>query len=257
MSSLFSLAKWRLFLTVLPLAFLFGLAKVGLHRLGWEPWAFDSLTGSLFGAATFVIAFVLSGTLGDFNSSSEMPGQISNSIETIQDGNLLIAKINPEYDPKPLTDGLINVAQTLLDWLQKQQPVADVEAALDQLNILFADLLQYGNAPTVNRAQTELARIRILINKIGSNRDSDFLGPAYALLEVFLIGAIVALLLIGADLFSENLVVSCLLFTSFTYLLLLIRDLDNPFQYDGKSSVDVDLSQLAKAQERLEKSISL
>jgi hypothetical protein len=82
------------------------------------------------------------------------------------------------------------------------------------------------------------------------SRDRAFLGPAYALLEIFLVGAIIALLLIRAERFSENLVVSCLLFTSFTYLLLLIRDLDNPFQYGGKSSVDVDLSLVKAVRDR-------
>jgi hypothetical protein len=86
---------------------------------------------------------------------------------------------------------------------------------------------------------------------MASNRDSEFLGPAYAMLEIFLAGAVMALLLIGADRFSENMVVSCFLFTSFTYLLLLIRDLDNPFQYDGTSCVDVDLSVLNASRERL------
>ena len=30
------------------------------------------------------------------------------------------------------------------------------------------------------------------------------------------------------------------MFTLFIYLLFLIEDLDNPFQYDGRSSVDVN-----------------
>lgn len=55
MRSFLSLTKWRLFLTVLPLTFLFALGKVGMHYLGWEPWVFDSLTGALFGSATFVL----------------------------------------------------------------------------------------------------------------------------------------------------------------------------------------------------------
>jgi len=254
MPSRFSLTKWRLFLTVLPFTALFCLAKFGMHRLGWEPRAFDSLTGALFGSATFVIAFVLSGTLQDYNSSSDIPVQIANSLDTIQDSNLLIAKFNPEYDPQPLTTGLIAVAQTLLDWLQQNRPIDEIEATLTQLNASFAGLLQYGDAATVNRVQAELAKIRILTTRITINRDTDFLGPAYALLEIFLIGAIIALLLIGADRFSENLVVSGLLFTSFTYLLLLIRDLDNPFQYNGKSCVDVDLSLLGTVRDRLQQS---
>ena len=83
------------------------------------------------------------------------------------------------------------------------------------------------------------------------NRDTTFPGPAYAMLEVFLSGAMVALLLIGAERFSAGVVVSCFLFTSFTDLLLLIRDLDNPFQYDGSSSLDVDLLLLDTTRSRL------
>ncbi|MEB3304380.1 MAG: hypothetical protein VKK99_07280 [Cyanobacteriota bacterium] len=64
-------------------------------------------------------------------------------------------------------------------------------------------------------------------------------------------GAVLALMLIKADLFSEVLVVSCFLFTSFTYLLLLIRDLDNPFQYDGSSCVDADRSALSASRSRV------
>jgi hypothetical protein len=41
-----TMAKWRLFLTVLPFTLLFALAKLAMHRLGWKPWAFDSLTGA-------------------------------------------------------------------------------------------------------------------------------------------------------------------------------------------------------------------
>ena len=215
-----------------------------MHYLGWEPWAFDSLTGALFGAATFVVAFVLSGTLGDYNASEDMTVQLVNAVETIQDTNLLSATINPDYDPQPLTAGLAQILQVTVEWLSQGKPLERVEAALAQLNLQLVELQRVAGFPAVNRVQGELAKMRIMITRMHLNRSTDFLGPAYALLEIFLVGAVIALLLIGADRFSENIVVSCFLFTSFSYLLLLIRDLDNPFQYDGKSCVDVDLSLL-------------
>ena len=85
------MGKWRLFLTVLPFTLLFALAKLGMHRQGWEPWAFDSLTGALFGAATFVIAFVLSGTLKDYNASEDMVLQLVSAVEAMADINQLSA----------------------------------------------------------------------------------------------------------------------------------------------------------------------
>ena len=243
--------KWSLFLKVLPLTALFALAKVGVHTLGFEPWEFDSLTGSLFGASTFVLAFVLSGTLAAYNASEDMVAQFVNAVESIQDINNYLARLQPSLDTARLTSCLVDLVGKLPQWLTNQVGLEVIDASLADLNHTLADLRLNSGDSVVDRGLAELARMRILANRMASNRDSDFLGPAYAMLEIFLVGAVVALLLIGADRFSENMVVSCFLFTSFTYLLLLIRDLDNPFQYDGNSCVDVDLSILNTCRQRL------
>ncbi len=249
------MAKWRLFLTVLPFTALFALAKVGMHRLGWEPWAFDSLTGALFGAATFVIAFVLSGTLSEYNGSEEMVLQVVNAVETIADLNSLSAASQPSYDGAPLQRQLADLLGDIESWLRNALSLEGLEQRLDWLNLAFASLKASGEGSTANDCQAELARLRLLISRMNENRSTSFLGPAYAMLEIFLVAAVVALLLIKAELFDEVLVVSCFLFTSFTYLLLLIRDLDNPFQYDGSSCVDADLSPMTTCRARLQKAL--
>jgi hypothetical protein len=243
--------KWRLFLKVLPLTALFALAKVGVHTLGFEPWEFDSLTGSLFGSSTFVLAFVLSGTLAAYSASEDMVVQFINAIESIEDISNYVARLRPSLETARLTSCLVDLLGQLGQWLANRVGFEVIDANLADLNLILADLRLNSGDSVVDRGLSELARMRILVNRMASNRDSDFLGPAYAMLEIFLIGAVVALLLIGADRFSENMVVSCFLFTSFTYLLLLIRDLDNPFQYDGTSCVDVDLSVLNSCRQRL------
>ena len=243
--------KWRLFLKVLPLTALFALAKLGVHGLGLEPWEFDSLTGSLFGASTFVLAFVLSGTLAAYNASEDMLVQFINAIESIEDIHRYLALLQPELPTDKLTQSLADLVERLGGWLVNSLGFDRIEVGLAELNLCLAELRLQSGDSVVDRALPELARMRIMINRMASNREQDFLGPAYAILEIFLVGAVLALLLIGADRFSENMVVSCFLFTSFTYLLLLIRDLDNPFQYDGSSCVDVDLSLLTDCREHL------
>ena len=243
--------KWSLFLKVLPLTALFALAKVGVHTLGFEPWEFDSLTGSLFGASTFVLAFVLSGNLAAYIDIEDSVVQFINAIESIEDINIFVARLQPSLETTRLTSRLADLLGQLAQWLANQVGFEVIDASLADLNLILADLRLNSGDSVVDRGLPELARMRILVNRMASNRDSDFLGPAYAMLEIFLVGAVVALVLIGADRFSENMVVSCFLFTSFTYLLLLIRDLDNPFQYDGTSCVDVDLSVLNSCRQRL------
>jgi hypothetical protein len=244
-------SKWKLFLKVLPLTALFALAKFAVHAFSLEPWEFDSLTGSLFGASTFVLAFVLSGTLASYNASEDMVVQFINAVEAIDDVGRYAAALRPGLDAARLGNGLADLLDQLADWLANTLSFDQIQARLDELHASLVDLRQNSGDSVVDRALPELARMRILIERMAVNRDSEFLGPAYAILQIFLIGAVLALLLIGSDRFSETMVVSCFLFTSFTYLLLLIRDLDNPFQYDGSSSVDVDLSQFQRCRERL------
>jgi hypothetical protein len=242
---MFDRVKWGILLKVLPWTGLFCIAKLGMHWLGWEPWIFDALTGALFSAAIFVIALILSGTLGDYRACEVMPSQIANSLETIKDTNHTIAAGNPDYQSQPLQQALVDVGRSILDWLQAGKEFTIVDAAIDRLNPVLATILVLNGGPgIVNYIQIEQAKIRSIARQMRVNHDTDFLGAAYVLLWLFLGGSIVALLLIDAARFSENLIVSAFMFTLFIYLLFLIKDLDKPFQYDGKSSVDVDLSPL-------------
>jgi hypothetical protein len=241
----FDLVKWGILIKVLPWTGLFCIGKLAMHWLKWEPWAFDALTGVLFSAAIFVIAMILSNTLSDYRMCEGLPSQIANSLETISDLDRIIATGHPDYDPQPLQQALKNISRSILDWLTADKEFAIVDRSIDRLNPLLAKILVVdGGSGFVTYIHTEQAKIRALTRQMRSNRDTDFLGAAYVLLWLFLGGSIVALLSIGSARFSENLIVSMLMFTLFVYLLFLIEDLDNPFQYDGKSSVDVSLAPL-------------
>lgn len=236
--------KWLLFIKVTPYAIAFCIAKVTLHHLGWDIWNFDSLTGTLFAAATFILAFMLSGTLRDYYASAYMLTDLVNAVEAIADTNRLISQVHSEYDPVPLIENLSHLVQHILDWLQEQKPISSIEATLENLSDPFAQMLSLGNAPMISRIQGEQSKIRLLINRIQLIRDTDFIRPAYSLLQIFLLGITATLLLIHTQPFSQTLVISTLLFFVLAYLLKLIRDLDNPFQYQGNSSLDLDLASL-------------
>jgi hypothetical protein len=248
-----SLLQWGIFLQVLPLSGLFVIAKATIHQLGWEIWDFDTLTASLLSAATFAIAILLSNTLSDYRNSEDLPLQIVNSLETISDTNKTVAAAYDNYDAQPLQQALQQVGQKILAWLQKEGEFLEIGQALDQLNLLFAQMITVTEMGPVNRLQTEQAKIRSISYQMQNIRDTDFLPPIYVLLWLFLGSSSISLLLIHVNHFSADLTVSSLIFTSLFYLLLLIRDLDNPFQYDGKSYVDVDLDILETCCQQLGK----
>ena len=247
--------KWRVLLAVAPFTLLFGLLEMLFHDLGWELWKFDSLTGSLLGSASFILALVLGGTLAQYHASEEMVLELVNEAEAINDRLAVPGATAPDLDTVQIRSALVAALEAIRRWLLNQAPWEVVQTALNQLNGSLAALEAAGRSDAKNPSLANLAKMRLLLSRIASNRDHDFIAPAYALLELFLLGVVVALLLIGADNFGENLVVSSFLFTSFLYLVFLIRDLDNPFEYDGSSSVDVDLAPLQQCEQRLRQAI--
>ena len=78
-------AKWLVLLAVPPKMLLFGLLAGLFHHLVWQLWKFDSLTGSLLGSATFILAFLLSGTLREYKASEVMLLYLANETKAIND----------------------------------------------------------------------------------------------------------------------------------------------------------------------------
>ncbi len=243
--------KWRILLKVLPFTLLFCLVKWGIHLENLELWKFDRMTGSLFGAATFVIAFILSGTLADYRTSEELVCQLVSAIESIQDTASFTAVNHDTYDPKPLTQTLVQILERLLDWLKSGDPALNLILAIDDLNMQFANLEPHISGPVLSRVQSEQSKLRYITSRMKLIRETEFLPPAYVLLKLFLAGAIMALLLTDGEPLGKTLVISGFLFTSFLYLVMLIRNLDNPFQYSQQSCIDVDLSLLDELLDRL------
>ena len=245
------MSKWGILLKVLPLTALFCLAKWIAHQMQWEFGKFDSQVGSLLAAVTFILAFMLNGTLNDYRTSEDMPAQIANAVETIQDTNLFIAARKPDYDPTLLTEGLAEILKSVLLCLKQGQPFIRVENAVTNLNQLLAEFSKFCEIPSISRLQGEQAKIRFIIDRIQRFRDTDFLASAYGLLHLLIIASSSALLITRTDDFNTNLIVSGFLFTSFMYLLLLVYDIDNPFEYNGTSSADIDLSSLERSYHQL------
>jgi len=139
--------NWRLFLKVLPFTALFAVTKVGVHTLGFEPWEFDSLTGSLFGASTFVLALALSGTLAAYSGSEYIVAQFMNAIESIEDINNYVARLQPSLEAARLTSCLGDLLGQLGQWLANRVGFELIDASLADLNLILADLRVISWAP--------------------------------------------------------------------------------------------------------------
>ena len=246
--------KWRILIVVLPFTFLFVVCKLVVRQLGWDNWNFDAMASALVAATTFVTAFVLSGILTDYKLSEGLPVEICSCIEAIADCNRMESKNHPNYNPVPLQLSLVELLEEIYNWLVKKYSIEPVLQFISDLSKWYAILEEYSAPPLISRLQAEQAKLRQIIMRISVIRETNFVPAAYAILELFTTITIFVLLFLQSDNINRDLILSAALFTAFIYLQLLIRDLDNPFDYENHSSADVCLSILVITLNRLKKS---
>ncbi|MCX6698136.1 MAG: hypothetical protein NTV84_11455 [Methanoregula sp.] len=108
-------------------------------------------------------------------------------------------------------------------------------------------ILAYLNVapPLIAKLRNELGSIDKMSNRIEVIIRTDFIPAAYALAEVATAGVILLLLFIKIDPYVEGVIIFAVICSMLIGLLLLIRDMDNPFEIGSHTYADVDLETLA------------
>ena len=107
-------------------------------------------------------------------------------------------------------------------------------------------ILSYANVapPLIAKLRNELGTIDRMTNRVEVIIRTDFIPAAYALAEVATAGVILLLLYVKIDLLLEATIIFAVISSMLIGLLLLIRDMDNPFEIGGHTYADVDLETL-------------
>jgi len=133
--------------------------------------------------------------------------------------------------------------KSLLNWFYKKERTKSLFEKLGQMNDFFAELDKEGIQPAyIIKMKNEQNNIRKLIMRIDTIRDTDFIGSAYAIVEAmgFLTG--LGLIMIKIEPFYASLFFTLLVTFLISYMVLLIIDLDNPFDYSGKGERGTEIS---------------
>jgi len=226
--------KWRLMLTTLPYVAAILAAKLFIqYVLGFTGLVDFSDVGIVLTAGVFLLGFLLAGTMADYKEAEKIPADLSSTLEAIEEIFVLAATNHPGLDLAALQRGLLAMTDTIKDWLLKKRSAPEVFEAMSALNGLIQQLEREGAGPYASRAVPQLLAVRRSVSRIDVIARTGFLPPAYALLEV-LIAMIIALVLIAR---FKSIAAECLLVPFVTliniYMLRLIRDIDNPFDYEA------------------------
>ena len=210
------------------------------------------LAGSI-AAEVFILGFLLAGTAGDFKEAEKLPGEVASSLETIADECLITYEDLKMPEAKAGLAQLIEISQSIRMWLMQDRGFDDVMSDIRALNGPFRIMAPASQAGFTTRLKSEQAAIRKLVIRMDTMRRTSYVAAGYLIAEVtaFLLMAVLIFTDLGA--IAPTLCLVGLIAYLLFYLVGLIRDLDNPFEYrDGKpGAADVNLDVLERNEDRL------
>ncbi len=250
------MVKWRLMLTTLPFV---GLA-VALKVFVFDPWLaaggivdFSDL-GFVLTGGVFLVGFMLAGTMADYKEAERLPAEVACSLETIEETFEQAAASKSALDARALRGLVRDTADRIDAWLHRKATFENVVSALEAVAQAMRQVEQAGATPIGVRGINELHGLRRSVTRMSVISRTGFLATGYAMLETLTV-VTVALLMIARfkSMLAETVLVG-LITLIYVYMLRLIRDIDDPFEYrEGGTAgaAEVDLQVLDDYRRRL------
>lgn len=243
----------RLLLGALPFAIAVVVIKGIVDATDAHVLELSPLLAGAIGAEVFILGFLLSGTSGDFKEAERLPGEVASSLETMADECLITYDELKLPEAKSALAQLIEISTSIRMWLMQDRGFDDVMSDIRALNGQFKVMAPAIQAGFTTRLKSEQAVVRKLVIRMDTMRRTSYVAAGYLIAEVTAV--LLATIMILTDL--QDLAPTLCLVGLITYLLFylvgLIRDLDNPFEYrNGRpGAADVSLDVLERNEDRL------
>jgi hypothetical protein len=244
--------KHRLLLRVSAIVVVVVCVKLLVHFLGWEVISINPLFSGIFAANVFLMGFLLSGVLSDFKESERLPGELSACLENLAQEVSGIRIARPEANVGSCLILLSQLCNDILNWFHKKHLTAELLEQVNDLTSQFAVMEQWTQATLVARLKQEQSNLRRTLIRIHTIRETSFISAGYLLADITTILLCIGLILAKIEPLYESLFFVSVISYLMIYLLMLIRDLDNPFgYYERYSGADVSLKPLEDTAHRL------
>ena len=247
-------SRYRLLLRVSAVVALVVGAKLLVHFFGAEILSINPLFSGIVAANVFLMGFLLSGVLTDFKESERLPGELSACLENLAQEVSGIKMTRSEANVGACLLLLSQLSRDILDWFHKKHRTAELLEHVNDLTPQFAAMEQWTQATLVARLKQEQSNLRRTLLRIHTIRETSFIASGYLLADLTTILLCIGLILAKIEPFYESLFFVGVISYLMIYLLMLIRDLDNPFgYYERHSGEDISLKPLEDTAGRLAK----
>ena len=243
----------RLLLGALPFAAAVVLFKVLAHAADAEVLNLSPLLAGAIAAEVFILGFLLAGTAGDFKEAERLPGEIASSLETMADECLITYEDLKLPEARAGLAQLIEISTSIRMWLMQDRGFDDVMSDIRALNGPFRVMAPVIQAGFTTRLKSEQALVRKTVLRMDTMRRTSYVAAGYLIAEVTAVLLSVVMVLTDLVDVAPTLCLVGLISYLLFYLVGLIRDLDNPFEYrNGQpGAADVNLDVLERNEDRL------
>jgi predicted membrane chloride channel (bestrophin family) len=230
---------------VIPFVFAVVLLKLITHALGYEVISLNAIFSGIIGANVFLLGFLLSGVLSDFKESEKLPGDMASSLHTIADELELVCRQKENIAARSNLAALHKTSQMIKKWFYKETKTIDLMLQLHDLYLGLGSLDGVVLPNYLARLKQEHGALRRMIIRVHTIRETSFVSSGYLIATTTTFFLLTGLVIAKIEPFYESLFFVGLIAYLMVFLILLIRDLDNPFGYYSQaSSEDVSLKPL-------------
>ncbi len=235
--------KWGLIGKALAITAVLVVIRLIIDFSNYDFLALTNLITAFIGAAIFTVAIIFSGTLTDYKESEKIPNDISVSLLTLYQDCRLFASIDGDVS-RTMQEDVRSLARTVIgNFRTNTYGNEAVRAAIAHINgHLYTLAAKNAPAPFIVKVRTELANLDKLTSRVRTIAETSFIPAAYAIAEISVAGVVFLLFIVKIDPFYEGMVIFTVIIALLISIILLIRDMDNPFEYGQKTFADVDLS---------------
>jgi hypothetical protein len=245
--------KWGLILKAFGITISLLIVRLVFDYLKFDILSVTNLITAFIGGAIFTIAIIFTGTLTDYKESEKIPGEIATSLRSFY-SDLDLIRVQDKMlvlQMKENTAALLRCITT--NFRNNVWNLEDMDSAIDIINEDIAKLVDLNVPPNfVIKLKTEMTNIDRISHRIKTIAETSFIPAAYAIAELAAAGVIILLFFVKLDPYYEGLVLFTVLCMLLTALLLLIKDMDNPFEVGKNTYADIDLFLLWDLEKKLD-----
>ncbi|MDK2915597.1 MAG: hypothetical protein PWR25_154 [Euryarchaeota archaeon] len=246
------MTKWGLIVKAFVITAGLVVIRLVIDLLNYDALTLTTLVTAFIGSAIFTVAIIFTGTLSDYKESEKIPNEIAVALLALHQDSKLFRPSDCPASVR-LREHIRDLSTTIVEnFRANTYNNENVRAAIARINDDIYCLVDQNAPPQyVTKMRVGLGDIDRLTSRVKTIAETSFIPAAYAIAEISVAGVVLVLLFVHLDSIYEAIVLFSVISGLLISILLLIKDMDNPFEYGQKTFADVDLTPLLEVERYL------